>query len=75
MKLKQILVTNLLLFGFILGVHEGKVALWRDGQKKPMKVFPYQVSILPEADQKRLEAGIHADSLSELYKMVQDYLS
>ena len=75
MKIKRLLVTNLLLFGFILGVHEGKVALWKDNRKDPIKVFPYQVSVLPEADQKRLEAGIHADSISELYKMVQDYLS
>ena len=75
MKFKQILLTNLLLFGFILGIHEGKIALWKDNKKDPIKVFPYQASMLPEVDQKRLEAGIHADSLSELYKMVQDYLS
>lgn len=75
MKFKQILLTNLLLFGFILGIHEGKVALWKDGQKKPVKVFPYQASMLPEVDQKRLEKGIHVDSLNELYEMIQDYFS
>lgn len=75
MKMKRILLTNLLLFGFILGIHEGKIALWKDNQKNPIKVFPYQASVLPEVDQKRLETGIHVDSLSELYKMVEDYLS
>lgn len=69
------MLTNLVLFGFILGIHEGRVALWKDNQKEPMKVFPYQASMLPEADQKRLEQGIHVDSLSELYKLVEDYLS
>ena len=72
---KRVIATNLLLFGFILGIHEGKIALWKDNQSKPMKVFPYQASILPEADQQRLEKGIHVDSLSELYKLVEDYLS
>ena len=72
---KQRILTNLVLFGFILGIHEGRVALWKDNQDKPMKVFPYQASMLPEVDQKRLQQGIHVDSLSELYQLVEDYLS
>lgn len=72
---KQTVLTNILLFGFLLGIHEGKIALWKDNQKEPMKVFPYQASVLPEADQQRLKEGIHVDSLSELYKLVEDYLS
>lgn len=74
MKLNKIF-TNLVILGFILGVHEGRIALWKDNQSKPMKVFPYQASMLPEADQKRLEKGIHVESLSELYQLVEDYLS
>ena len=74
MKKKKILL-NFLLFGFILGVYEGKVALWKDHQKNPIKVIPYQVSMLPEADQKALEKGIKIDSLAQLHKMLEDYLS
>lgn len=74
MKKKKILL-NFLLFGFILGVYEGKVALWKDHQKDPIKVLPYQVSMLPQADQKALEKGIHIESLSQLHKMLEDYLS
>ena len=51
---KRAILTNILLLGFLLGIHEGKVAVWKDNQKKPAKVFPYAVSQLPEADQKRL---------------------
>ena len=72
---KRTILANIMLLGFILGIHEGRIALWRDNQKKPMKVFPYQASMLPEEDQKRLEEGIHVDSLNELYKLVEDYLS
>ena len=74
MKKKKILL-NFLLFGFILGVYEGKVALWKDQQKDPIKVLPYQVSMLPEADQQALEKGIKIDSLTQLHKMLEDYLS
>ena len=75
MKFKQILLTNLLLFGFILGIHEGKVALWKENHKKPVKVFPYQASLLPEEDQKRLQEGVYVESLGALYKLIQDYFS
>ena len=72
---KRFILTNILLFGFLLGIHEGKVALWKDNHKKPIKVFPYAVSQLPEADQKRLEQGVHVNSIGELYALIQDYLS
>ena len=72
---KQKIMCNVLLFGFLLGVYEGKIALWKDNQEKPIKVLPYQVSMLPEADQRVLRKGIHIDNLSQLYKMLEDYLS
>ena len=72
---KRKILANILLIGFLLGIYEGKVALWKDNQKKPIKVFPYQASMLPEADQQRLRDGVHVESLSELYKLIQDYFS
>jgi hypothetical protein len=73
--LKRTVIANILLFGFLLGIYEGKVALWKDNQKKPIKVFPYQASQLPEADQERLRQGVHVDSIGELYKLIEDYFS
>ena len=72
---KRTVLANFLLIGFLLGIYEGKVALWKDNQKKPIKVFPYEASMFPEADQKRLKDGVHVDSLGELYKLIEDYFS
>ena len=72
---KRTLLMNMLLIGFLLGIHEGKVALWKDGINKPVKVFPYQASLLPKADQQRLQEGVHVDSLTELRKLIEDYFS
>lgn len=72
---KRGVIANILLLGFLLGIYEGKVALWKDNQKKPIKIFPYQASLLPEADQERLRQGVHVNSISELYKLIEDYFS
>ena len=74
MKIKK-MIASLLLFGFLLGVHEGKVAVWMDGKKEPVRVFPYSVSLLPKADQKKLESGLRFNSLGELKEFIQNYLS
>ena len=64
-----------LLLSFIMGVHDGYIALWKTGEKTPLKVFPYQVSSLPPADQERLHSGIAIDSAEDLLHLIEDYLS
>lgn len=61
--------------GFLLGIHNGRVALWEDGKTAPVKVFPYRASLLPDKDRQALEKGIHFDSKQELMDRVEDYLS
>lgn len=74
MKMQKICM-NLLIFGFLLGVYEGKIALWQDGKEKPIKVTPYEVTMFPEDDQQKLKNGIHVESLKELQKLIEDYFS
>ena len=64
-----------LLFGFLLGVSDGYIALWKDGGAKPVQVFPYRAENLPVADQKALADGIRIDSELELAQLLEDYLS
>lgn len=66
---------SILLIGFLLGIHEGKIALWENGSKEPVKVFPYYASMLPEPDQKALEKGIVVPDSHRLNKLLEDYLS
>lgn len=72
---KHSLLSNIVLFGFLLGIYEGKIALWQDNKEDPVQVFPYQASMLPEADQQMLRRGIHVDSIRELYRLIEDYFS
>ncbi|MBQ8621223.1 MAG: BofC C-terminal domain-containing protein [Oscillospiraceae bacterium] len=65
----------ILLLGFLLGVKDGYITLWRDGQAEPVKVFPYRVTMLPEKDRAALEKGIRIEENSDLARLMEDYLS
>ena len=72
MKHKKLL-SQLLLLGFLLGIHNGRVALWKDPDPEPYKVFPYPASALPPEARGALEKGIRIDSMEELNKFLENF--
>ena len=60
---------------FLLGIHDGYIALWKDGAAEPAEVFPYKAEFLPEADRVRLEKGIRIEDKKQLIQLMEDYLS
>ena len=69
------ILAYLLLFGFLLGIHDGKIALWQDEDPKPIRVFPYRAELLPPSDQQALQNGIPIEDAHHLSRLLQDYLS
>lgn len=65
----------ILLFGFLLGVHNGYVALWSENSSAPVRVFPYAVTSLPPQDRQALERGIPIGEEAQLTKLLEDFLS
>ena len=65
----------IVLLGFLLGIHEGKIALWKDNDPEPMRVFPYRAELLPDEDQKALKKGIKVENARQLQQLLEDYLS
>ena len=65
----------LLVFTFLLGIHEGKIALWQEDDPKPVKVFPYRASMLPEEAREQLKKGIRIESMEDLDRLIEIYLS
>lgn len=63
-----------LALSFLLGIHNGRVALWTEGSE-PAKVFPCPVSMLPPEARAALEQGIRVESLEELEALAENYLS
>lgn len=66
---------TIVMAGFLLGIHNGKIALWEDNNPEPVKVFPYSARILPPEARAALEKGYPIDSMEQLEQMVRDYLS
>ena len=67
--------TYALMVAFLLGVRQGYITLWREGDAKPVEVFPYRAEMLPEADRQALEKGIVIQDEAELTRLLEDYLS
>lgn len=64
-----------LIFTFILGLHEGNVALWIEPSPEPAVVFPCRAELLPEKDRSLLEAGIRVENTGQLQQLLEDYFS
>ena len=65
----------ILCLGYLLGVYRGQIALWKEPDPQPIRIFPYSVSMLPEEDRATLEKGIRADSIMQLTRQLEDYLT
>ena len=77
MKKKTVtrLLSALWIATFLLGIHEGRIALWKDDDPEPVKIFPYSIATLPQEEQQRLRDGIRIESVSELQRLLEAYLS
>lgn len=66
--------TMALAMGFLLGIRDGKLTLWRDGQTHPEQVYDIRADSLPCADQLLLRRGIHVENREELWLLLENYL-
>ena len=68
------LAALVVLGGFLLGIHEGKVTLWRDDSDHPEQVFDIRADSLPPADRLQLARGIHVEGSEELWTILENYI-
>ena len=64
-----------LLFSFLLGSHNGRLAMWKDQDPTPCKVFPCPVAVLPRAVQEQLKAGIRLETMEDVNRLLENFLS
>lgn len=71
----QQFLTALLLLGFLVGIHNGYVAVWKDEDPQPIYVSPISADTLPEKDRQALEQGLHFPTYQALTQAIEDYCS
>ena len=67
------LLSTALALGFLLGIHEGRVALWRDGEPRPEQIYDIRADTLPPADRLQLSRGIRAESREKVWLLLENY--
>ena len=65
----------LLMAGFLLGFHEGRLTLWREGTSHPEQIYDIREDSLPPADRLALRRGIRVETREELWMILENYLS
>ena len=70
--MKQMLAA-LLLTGFLIGIHNGQIGVWRSQDPEPMRTIPCPVWILSQAQQQMLAKGIHIDSMEDVEKLLTEF--
>ena len=73
--LKRKCFLSILLLAFLLGSHNGYLALWTEDTIDPDRIYPYRISTLPPEDQQALRKGIPVENILELTQLLEDYLS
>ena len=66
--------TMALLAGFLLGIRENRLTLWRDGDPHPLQIYDIRADSLPPADRLRLAQGIRVEGSEELWTILENYL-
>lgn len=59
----------------VLGVYEGKLAVFEGESPYPNRVFDFLVRTLPAGDRSALSEGITVSSEEELLRLLEDFMS
>ena len=65
----------MLALGFLLGIHEGRLTLWRDGEDRPEQIDDIRADSLPPADRLQLRRGIRVESRVDGWLLLENYLN
>lgn len=69
------MILPVLVLSLYLGVHNGNLALFRQGHTVPIQTYPRSVADYPKKDQLALGAGIPITSKQQLAQLLEAYLS
>ena len=60
---------------FIIGIENGRIAVFGEGEEKPLILTDTYANTLPKIDRDELEKGVKVSGEKELKKAIEDYCS
>lgn len=69
------LCCGVIMLSFLLGVHNGRLAMWKDEDPTPCKVFPCPIVVLPGPVQEQLKSGIRLETIEDVNRLLENFLS
>ena len=64
-----------LLLSFLIGSHNGRLAVWKDDDPQPFRVFPCPTYLLPRKDRDALERGILIKDMEDVANFLENFLT
>ena len=66
---------GILMAGFLLGTSNGRLAVWKDDDPKPFRVYPCPIRLLPKKERNALSRGIRIDSMEDVSWFFENFMS
>lgn len=70
----KLLGVLLLMAGYLLGIHEGHLALWEGDDPAPRYIFSVRTATLTQDQRAALASGIRVPDQEALLRLLQEYL-
>ena len=74
-RIINVLLPCSLMLTFFIGVHNGRLALWKDEDPTPCKVFPCPIILLPAKVQEQLKYGVRLETIEDVNRLLENFLS
>lgn len=64
-----------LMLSFFISSYNGRLALWKGDDPTPCKVFPCPIILLPQKVQDQLKYGVRLDTMDDVNRFLENFLS
>ncbi len=68
------LLCPILAVGFLLGIHNGRIAIWKGEDPEPFRTIPLWADLLPDDLHTALQHGIPIETMDDLDRFLTEYL-
>ncbi len=64
-----------LLLGFLVGSYNGRLAVWKNDDPEPYRVYPCPIYLLPKKERAALQQGIPINDMDDVSEFLENFLS